>query len=95
VTSETETRLFDFKVCPWCGVGYRDRQVLKVECDEGGPCRLYLQCDKCGVVYKVERVISWRAEKVTGEEPVSQEVAEFFEDRERRINKARRKLSNH
>jgi len=95
VTSETETRLFDFRVCPWCGGGYRDRQVLEVECDEGGPCRLYLQCDGCGTVYAVHRRITWEAKKVTGGEPRSQEVAEFFEDRERRINEARRKLSNH
>jgi hypothetical protein len=87
VTSETKP--FDFKQCPWCGGGYRDRQVLKVECDNGGPCRLFLRCD-CGTVYKVERVISWRAEKVTGEEPVSQEIADFFEDWEKRISKARR-----
>jgi len=91
MADETETKPFDFTACPWCGGGYRDRQILKVECDEGGPCRLYLQCDRCGVVYKVERVISWRAERIASGESPSQEVAEFFEDWERRISKARHK----
>jgi methionyl-tRNA synthetase len=93
MANEIETKEFTFETCPWCNSSYRDRQVLKVECDEGGPCRLYLQCDRCGVVYKVERVIFWRAERIASGESPGQEVAEFFEDWERRINEARRRVS--
>jgi uncharacterized C2H2 Zn-finger protein len=95
MADETETKPFDFSACPWCGGGYRNRQVLKVECDEGGPCRLYLQCDRCGVVYKVERVISWKATKATGGEHPSQEVGKFLEERAERVERARRRISNH
>jgi hypothetical protein len=42
----------------------------------------------------VERVIFWRAERIASGESPSQEVTEFFEDWERRINEARRKVSN-
>ena len=82
-------KIFDFKVCPWCGSEYRDRQVVKVQCDIAGPHILFVHCDGCGVIYRVERVISWRAEKVAGEKSPSQEVAEFLEDRNSRIEKAR------
>jgi methionyl-tRNA synthetase len=62
---ETEARQFSFRQCPWCGAAYRDRQVVKVVCDEAGPHILFVQCDGCGITYQVERVISWQAKTIT------------------------------
>lgn len=89
---ETETREFSFETCPFCGCQYRDCHVVKVQSDHLGPCRLFLECDGCGTVYVVERVVSWQARKVASGKPLSQEVAEFLADRTERIVKARRKL---
>ena len=80
---------FDFKVCPFCGADYKDGQVLKVVNDQLGPCRLFIHCDQCGTTYSAERQIVWQVEKVADGKPLSQEVAEFLEDRTERIEKAR------
>jgi hypothetical protein len=57
-------KIFNFKVCPWCGAAHRDRQVVKVVCDEAGPHILFVQCSGCGITYRVERVVSWQASTI-------------------------------
>ena len=71
-----EIKNFDFKVCPWCGAEYKDRQVLRAQSDDAGPHILFVQCDGCETVYTVQRLIRWRAWKVINGKPLSRkEVA--------------------
>jgi len=93
MADETETKPFDFSACPFCG------EPLDMKADfYPGHYSLrghVFKCHSCQTVYEVTPVIiGYEARKATGGEPPSQEVAEFFEDRERRINKARRKVAD-
>jgi hypothetical protein len=80
-----DARDFSFEACPWCGAEFEDSQVVKVQCDSTGPHTLFVQCEGCGVYYKTERGVPWRAEKVTGAKSLRQEIDDFLADRERLI----------
>jgi len=85
-------REFDFHYCPWCGSPYEHQCILKVQSDQIGPCRLFLQCGGCGSVYRVDRKVIWQAEAVGKVRIPELNVVEFLEDREKRIVDAWRKL---
>lgn len=42
MASEIETKDFNFEVCPYCSTKYSDRQIIRVQSDDAGPCRLFL-----------------------------------------------------
>ncbi len=86
---------FDFDFCPWCGAEYKDSPILKVQPDQVSIGHVFLECDSCGMVYRVNRKVVWEAERIATEKPLSQEVGDFLGDWQERIMKTRQKASNH
>jgi uncharacterized Zn finger protein len=64
----TRIKKFDFSKCPWCGEPYDDPLVTKVIADVGS---LSVRCSACGTVYRVEKVVSWRAVRLIGSKTAS------------------------
>jgi len=62
--SKTDDRVFDFKICPWCGTIYQDSQIGHVYSDHGDVHHLVIRCDGCGMVYSVERNTTWLAKRI-------------------------------
>ena len=62
--SDTNVREFDFKTCPWCDSIYQDSEIGHVYSDRGDIHHLVIRCDGCGMVYSVERKITWLAKRI-------------------------------
>ncbi len=96
MVSEINAKGFNWRECPFCGCTFERRCDIcgVVKTDDLGVRDIKVQCRSCGVVYIVERVISWQARKVASGKPLSQEVDEFLVDRERRLVEAHKRLFN-
>ena len=62
--NETKGRVFDFQTCPWCDCIYQDSEIGHVYSDHGDIYSLLIRCDGCGMVYSVERKITWLAKRI-------------------------------
>jgi len=86
--NEANFREFDFKSCPFCHFEYKDSHCVRiVKEDDTGVRQLLMRCDGCGILYQVDSRVLWFARAIESGKPLSQNIADFLEGREKHIIK--------
>lgn len=86
--NEGDLREFDFKSCPFCQAKYKDSHCVRiVQEDNAGIHQLLMRCGGCGILYQVDKRVLWIARAIESGKPLSQNITDFMEGREKRIIK--------
>jgi len=82
-----EARDFNRETCPFCGCDFSSRcEILGVvKADDLELKEIKIHCNSCGTTYSAEREVIWQARLIERGKPLRQEIAEFFEDRDKRL----------